>query len=87
MRKKNEWKNNTGLKLVIRNKNKYESKPLISDPRFKILEDEESVYEDEEEVELEGDNQYDEIAEGDEEKTFDSDDNDDIGKEFYSPVD
>lgn len=33
LRKKNETKNNTGVKLLIRNKNKYESKPLISDPR------------------------------------------------------
>ena len=33
LRKKNETKNNIGVKLLIRNKNKYESKPLISDPR------------------------------------------------------
>jgi hypothetical protein len=33
LRRKNETKNNTGVKLLIRNKNKYESKPLNSDPR------------------------------------------------------
>ena len=75
------------MKLVIRNKNKYETKPLISDPRCKTLEEEESVSEEEEDGDIEADNLYDEIAEGDEEKTFDSDENDDIGKEFYSQVD
>jgi hypothetical protein len=33
LRKKNETKNNTGVKLLVRHKNKYESKPLITDPR------------------------------------------------------
>lgn len=33
LRRKNETKNNTGVKLLVRNKNKYESKPLIRDPR------------------------------------------------------
>lgn len=33
LRKKNENKNNTGVKLLVRHKNKYESKPLIADPR------------------------------------------------------
>lgn len=35
LRKKNETKNKTGVKLVVRNKNKYESKPLIADPRHR----------------------------------------------------
>ena len=33
LRKKNESKNNSGVKLLLRSKNKYESKPLICDPR------------------------------------------------------
>lgn len=33
LRKKNETKKNIGVKLLVRNKNKYDAKPLISDPR------------------------------------------------------
>lgn len=42
LRKKNETKHNTGVKLLIRHKNKYESKPLINDPRDQRMEDESS---------------------------------------------
>lgn len=42
LRKKNETKHNTGVKLLIRHKNKYESKPLITDPRDRRIDEESS---------------------------------------------
>ena len=49
--------------MVVRNKNKYESKPLISDPRERKIEEERSEDEDSEE----GEEERDEEMESDEE--------------------
>ena len=79
VRKKNESKNLTGSKLLIRNKNKYQSAILICNPLKRDLPrpgDEDSE-ESEQEDPVE---EYD----GEEEK---SEESEDIGKEFYEDTD
>ncbi len=82
VRKKNESKNLTGSKLLIRNKNKYQSAILICNPLKRDLprpgdEDSEGEEESEQEDPVE---EYD----GEEEK---SEESEDIGKEFYEDTD
>lgn len=67
LRKKNETKHYTGVKLLIRNKNKYDSKPLISDPREVKLEPEGS---EENGSEEDYDDRYDDNSSSGEEETY-----------------
>jgi len=81
VRKKNESKNLTGSKLLIRNKNKYQSAILICDP---LKRDRQRVSEEDSEGEEESQEYPIEEDEGEEEK---SEESEEIGKEFFEDND
>lgn len=82
VRKKNESKHLTGSKLLIRNKNKYQSAVLICDP---LKRDRQRICEEDSEGEEESEPE-DPVEEGDGEEEK-SEDSEEIGKEFYEDND